>query len=179
MIGAGMSENKAFSIVTMVLAIIVTILNALIFLGLAIISAICKEIEAYASDACNNAVDGDKTCFWFCDKQDDCNGNGCVWKSDTCHDCSHGLGIDSSDADACVAPSTGRPGAIDYTAGSQCKGCEEGVTVCDHIVIINVLVGGIFVIAIVGTVMSCCIACCGKDELDSADDDSGVQKLER
>jgi hypothetical protein len=46
--------------------------------------------------------------------------------------------------------------------------------------VVCILKGCAAVLQIVCSALSCCIACCGKDEAaDSAEDDSGVQKLER
>jgi hypothetical protein len=100
----------------MILAIIVTILNALILMILAVFATVCKEIESMASDNCANAVNADETCFWFCTEESDCTGAGCEWSSDTCHDCTDTTGTDIT----CPA------GILSAGIHSRCKGCEEG-----------------------------------------------------
>merc|ERR1712205_139685 len=101
------------------------------------------------------------TCPWNCMAESDCTGSGCEWTSDTC--------------------TYGTVSLTGSSAVNTCKGCAEGVNLCDHLMILNICFALIIICSIVASAMTCCIACCGKDELDGggADEDSGAQKLER
>ena len=134
-------QNKLLLTIAMVIYILVTIWFVFAFMGYSLLNAACNA----------ECVETDATCTVLTAGGDSTNCDAVT---------------DLTTADECNAIAE-----CNYNFAQTCEPkTQEEIDFCDHVAGIYFLTFVVLVSAFAGSVMGCCVVCCGNDEVDGGDD---------